>query len=182
MLRTAPYPVESSFFPDHFYIPLISLGIFIVILYVIARIRMRQYESVNSKQRGDRDALVQSRLGQQPREKHSLNAINIQHIEQNIKTAKLSDDFKASEIIALVGLIVSITTAIVAPFTHIPVLDYSVNGPIPTQTKDLYRFEVYINNQGTFTAEHVIISFLSNNLKLKDYSSIPFLGDQITQN
>ena len=42
MLTVGPYPNENSFYPEHLIIPFITLSIFLIILYVIARIRIKQ--------------------------------------------------------------------------------------------------------------------------------------------
>ena len=44
VVEVGPYPAEASFYPEHFIIPLITLSIFAVVLYVIARIKKRQVE------------------------------------------------------------------------------------------------------------------------------------------
>jgi hypothetical protein len=42
VVNVGPYPVETSFFPEHLIIPLVSLLIFVLMLYVIARIKRKQ--------------------------------------------------------------------------------------------------------------------------------------------
>ena len=64
MIEVGPYPLEASFYPEHLFIPLISLLIFVVILSIIASIKKRlieRKEENSKKQLQDRGIIVEMR-------------------------------------------------------------------------------------------------------------------------
>ena len=195
VLEVGPYPVEVSFYPEHFIIPLISLIIFGIIMYVIARIKLRQFEdprtSQAKNQRKARDVAVQTRQYQQEHKQLErdeqqkarpkvLDGSPLEHLGENIQTGRLNADFKYTEIIALGGLIVTIVSALVAPFGQLPVLDYTVTGPFSTVNGTFMSFDVVIHNYGTIATKNVLISFSAEDITFIGFSSEPFLGDKVS--
>ena len=61
MVQVGPYPIETSYYPEHLIIPLITLLIFVVMLYVIARISKKQIEAAPQEVKDERTRLVAQR-------------------------------------------------------------------------------------------------------------------------
>jgi hypothetical protein len=159
MIIVGPYPVESSFYPEHVAIPFMTLLIFVVLLYVISKIRARLIQ----------DEKVKS---------------NPEHKIVNIESSSFLSikDFKSSEVISALTLIVTIVTALVVPFTQLPVLDYTVSGPLNKNEIGTEEFEIAIHNYGAKTAKDVTLSFKAEGAKFEGFSSLPFLDKHFTYN
>jgi hypothetical protein len=90
--------------------------------------------------------------------------------------------FQASDTISLVSVIVTIVLALVGPFSQLPVLDYTVEGPFPTDSQGNEKFEISVHNYGSVTAENVILSFKADQGKFEGFSSLTYLAKRLVYN
>jgi hypothetical protein len=198
MVKIGPYPNEVSFYPDHFVIPLITLLIFVILLYIITRIRRTQ-----GRAQAEERARSEATRGQKPMPAEGdgwktldptkmIDTIR-QEVQRGIEKAKEDltkvqekkihiTDLGAADVISLVGLIGTIVGALVVPFSQLPILDYTVTGPFPTTKKDTQKFEIAIHNSGTINAENVLVSLKADNTKFSEFSSQPFLANYFIDN
>jgi hypothetical protein len=138
MVIIGPYPAEISFFPEHLIIPFITLAVFLVLLYVLARIKL-------------------------------ANRLDMTEVSP-------------ADMIALIGVLVTIASALFIPFSQLPIIDYSVvaNPSSTGQQGGSQTIEVTIHIYGIIAAKNVSISMSANNAEFRVPTSTPFLADHLT--
>jgi hypothetical protein len=205
LVEVGPYPIESSFYPEHIVIPLISLLIFVVILSVISNITKRLIEDeekkrsesdkpkvIEEKKRSESDkpkVIEEKKRSESDKPKVSdtnpltLPAYIVHQFERKDSGNMNPSLFKASESISLVTLIATIVLALVGPFGQLPILDYSVSGPFSSEGQGENKtYDIRVQNYGTVTAKNIIISLEAKDVKFEDFSSTPYLANQLIFN
>jgi hypothetical protein len=179
VVSVGPYPVEVSFYPEHLIIPLITLLIFVIILFVIARIRKNQLTRPTDQiaaQVEKRKEVIEKRGTSEYKNKPLKQA------EAEVESGRLFlSEFKAGDTISLITLIGTIVAALVVPFSQLPVLDYEVK-KVSAGNQDTQIFEIAVRNHGAIAAENVIISFKADNTEFEGFSSLPYLAKRLIYN
>jgi hypothetical protein len=169
-VSVGPYPLENSFFPDHLIIPVITVVLFSIILYVINKIKKRQPATVGSKLAPEK--YIGDKFIDQIGKKFGVPE------EKNVSIAGM----KTGDILSLVGLIGTIAIALVAPFSQLPILDYNVVDPNPSRISNAKDFYIVIQNFGTVDAEHVLVSLEADNVKFLKFTTSPFMSKHFNNN